>query len=64
MISALVLPRLLQRFLPAAVSPGNWWVFLPLPVLAMLFYAVTLKLAGPIFTTRRERLLAVIEGRD
>ena len=39
-------------------------MFLPLPVLAVAFYLATLKAAGPIFVTRREKLLAVVEGRD
>jgi hypothetical protein len=64
MIFALILPRVLYKILPAAVAPENWWAFLALPILALVFYLVTLNLAGPIFNTRRERLLAVIEGRD
>jgi hypothetical protein len=64
MITALLLPRILHRFYPAAVSPASWWALIPLPLLAIVLYIVTLKLAGPVFTARRERLLAVIEGRD
>ena len=37
---------------------------MPLPLLAVAFYLGTLKSAGPIFMTRREKLLAVVEGRD
>jgi hypothetical protein len=64
MLVAMVLPRLLYKFLPAAVAPESWWMFLPLPVLAFAFYLVTLQSAGPVFVTRREKLLAVVEGRD
>ncbi len=64
MLVAMSLPRLLHKFLPAAVSPESWWMFLPLPALAFAFYLVTLKSAGPVFVTRREKLLAVVEGRD
>jgi len=64
MLIAMFLPRLLYKFLPAAVSPESWWMFLPLPVLAMAFYLATLKSAGPVFVTRREKLLAIVEGRD
>jgi hypothetical protein len=39
-------------------------MYLVLPVLAVAFYRTTLHLAGPIFVSRRERLLAVVEGRD
>jgi hypothetical protein len=37
---------------------------LPLPALAAAFYFGTLQAAGPIFVARREKLLAVVEGRD
>jgi hypothetical protein len=33
-------------------------------VLALAFYLSTLKSAGPIFVTRREKLLAIVEGRN
>jgi hypothetical protein len=58
------LPRLLYKFQPALVSPESWWMFLPLPVLALAFYLATLKSAGPVFVTRREKLLAIVEGRN
>jgi hypothetical protein len=64
MLLALFIPRLLHRFQPALVSPESWWMFLPLPVLALAFYLSTLKSAGPIFVTRREKLLAIVEGRN
>jgi hypothetical protein len=64
MVSALLLPRLLYAKLPGAVSPEAWWMALPLPVLAAAFYFGTLKAAGPLFMARRERVLAVVEGRD
>jgi hypothetical protein len=64
MIIALVVPRLLHSLYPAAVGPQAWLLYLPLPVLAVIVYRLSLKLAGPIFTTRRETLLAVVEGRS
>jgi hypothetical protein len=63
-MTAMILPRLLYKFLPAAVSPEGWWMVLPIPALAAAFYFGTLKAAGPIFMARREKLLAVVEGRD
>jgi hypothetical protein len=63
MMLAMFLPRLLHKFQPALVSPESWWIYLPLPALALAFYLVTLKSAGPLFVTRREKLLAVVEGR-
>jgi len=64
MICAMLLPRVLHRFFPAAVNPQNWWMLAPLAVAAMALYRASLKLAGPVFWARREKLLAVIEGRD
>jgi hypothetical protein len=64
MLAALLLPRLLYRFWPAAVSPDGWWMVLPLPALAIALYFATLRAAGPRFVARREKLLAVVEGRD
>jgi hypothetical protein len=64
MLSSLFLPRLIHKFQPALVSPESWWMYLPLPVLAVAFYLVTLKSAGPLFVARRETLLAVVEGRS
>ncbi len=64
MMFALFIPRLFYKFQPALVSPDSWWMYLVLPVLAVAFYRTTLHLAGPIFVSRRERLLAVVEGRD
>ena len=64
MLCALLLPRLLHHFYPAAVCPHSWWMLLPLPVVAVATYRLSLRMAGPVFTARREKLLAVIEGRD
>ncbi|MEO8368486.1 MAG: hypothetical protein ABI806_04745 [Candidatus Solibacter sp.] len=64
MMFAMFIPRVLYKFQPALVSPQSWWMYLALPVLAVAFYRTTLQLAGPIFVSRRERLLAVVEGRD
>jgi hypothetical protein len=62
-MSAMLLPRLLYKFWPVAVSPEAWWMVWPVPALAAAFYFGTLRAAGPIFMARRERLLAVVEGR-
>jgi hypothetical protein len=62
-VGGLWLPRLFHQVWPAAVSPESWWMLLPLPLLAAAFYAATLKAAGPVFIARREKLLAIVEGR-
>jgi hypothetical protein len=64
MLAAMLLPHLLYMLQPALVSPQSWWMFLPLPVLALAFYRATLRSAGPVFVNRREKLLAVVEGRN
>ena len=64
MLLAILLPRLTYKLQPALVSPCSWWMWVPLPLLALAFYLVTLKSAGPVFVTRREKLLAVVEGRN
>ncbi len=64
MLIAMFLPRLLYKFQPALVSLESWWMFLPLPALALAFYLATLKSAGPVFVNRREKLLAIVEGRS
>jgi len=63
MIIALFTPQALYVGLRPAVSPESWWMILPLPLLAIAAYLATLKAAGPIFATRREKILAIVEGR-
>jgi hypothetical protein len=63
MITCLVLPRVLARWMPAAVSPDNWWSVIPLVLAAIGFYVASLKYAGALFVGRREQLLAIVEGR-
>jgi hypothetical protein len=60
---AILVPRLLHSFAATFVSPDYWWMILPLPALAAAFYFFTLRAAGPILMARRERLLAIVEGR-
>jgi hypothetical protein len=64
MLMSLFLPRLAHALYPALVSPASWWMYLPLPALAFVFYAASLKAACPVFVSRREKLLAIVEGRD
>jgi hypothetical protein len=64
MMLAMLLPRLTYRLQPALVSPESWRMWVPLPLLAFVFYRLTLKSAGPEFSIRREKLLAVVEGRN
>jgi hypothetical protein len=63
MLGALFTPQVLRRVLPAAVSPENWWLVAPLAGGAFLFYVISLRATGTLFTGKREELLAVVEGR-
>jgi hypothetical protein len=63
MLTALFLPKVLLRLAPAVVSADTWWEVIPLALAGIGFYVVTLRAAGPLFVGRREKLLAVVEGR-
>jgi hypothetical protein len=63
MLGALFTPLVLSKVLPAAVSPENWWLVLPLAGASIVFYIISLRATGTLFQTKREELLAVVEGR-
>jgi hypothetical protein len=58
------LPQLLRKRVPALVDPGHWWITLITLILSVVFFRLSLRGAGELFRNRRERLLAVVEGRD
>jgi hypothetical protein len=53
----------LPMVLGPAVSPEDWWLTLPPAALAVAFYVASLRGASMAFLARRERLLAVLEGK-
>ena len=63
-LALLFLPRLVAHFWPASLVPANWWVVVLLAFAAAGFYRFSLRRAGAVFRARRERILAVMEGRD
>ncbi len=63
MMCAIFVPQILVATLPAAVSPENWWLILPVVAAAIIFYVISLRATAVLFTSRREALLAVVEGR-
>jgi hypothetical protein len=63
MFTLLAAPRILAAVWPPAVSPSNWWIVLLLAPLSAAFYVVSLRNAEVAFRSRRERILAVMEGR-
>jgi hypothetical protein len=64
MFLLLFLPRLLSKLWAPAVTPANWWGVVLLAGAAAVFYRYSLSAASAAFRARRERLLAVMEGRS
>ena len=64
MLTALFGPTVLHRFWPAPFETANWWMAaLPL-AFGLVLYKVSLNATASLVGSRRERLLAVVEGRD
>jgi hypothetical protein len=60
---AVFFPPIANVLWPDATSPETWWTLLPFPAVAAAVYFATLALAGGAFAGRREKLLAVVEGK-
>ena len=56
-------PTLLAKLRPGMVSPDYWWALPPMAASAALIYFASLKSATAVFRTRREQLMALLEGR-
>jgi hypothetical protein len=56
-------PQVLANTWPAALSPDKWWMAIPVVLLAAAFYFSSLQRAGQVLLARREKLLAIVEGR-
>ena len=56
-------PAIVDRVWPTAATPEAWRILLPLPVIAAAVYFAALALAGPAFARRREKVLAIVEGK-
>jgi len=63
MLTMLFGPQALATAWPAAVSPQYWWATPLLAVVAAGFYFASLRGASTLFRSRRERLMALMEGR-
>jgi hypothetical protein len=59
----LFLPQAIGRWQPWLLAPSNWFVTLVPLALALGFYRFSLEVAGRRLAARRERLLAVVEGK-
>jgi hypothetical protein len=56
-------PQLLARVAPTVVSPVYWWATPLLAVGAVMFYIASLRYTSALFRTRREQLMALMEGK-
>jgi hypothetical protein len=62
-LAVMIGPQLLAHAWPAALAPDKWWMAIPVVLLAAAFYFSSLKRAGALLMARREKLLAIVEGR-
>jgi hypothetical protein len=61
-LTCVLAPQVLRRAAPDLVSGENWWALLA-AALAIAVYMASLRAAGVVFSGRRERLLAMLEGK-
>jgi hypothetical protein len=63
MMTLLIGPMMVGQFRKGIFSPDRWWIAMLLAALAVCFYLFSLRRAGALLLGRRERLLAVVEGK-
>jgi hypothetical protein len=63
MLALIFGPSLIGRTWPAALAPDKWWMAFPVVLLAAAFYFSSLQRAGAMLLARREKLLAIVEGK-
>ncbi|MGA3097859.1 MAG: hypothetical protein ABSF25_15505 [Bryobacteraceae bacterium] len=63
MLVFLMGPMMVGQFHKGILTPERWWVVMALAALAVCLYLFSLRRAGAIVVARRERLLAVVEGK-
>lgn len=56
-------PMVWKAVLPAALDPANWWWWIAPAAAGVAFYRVSLRATSAALAGRRERLMAVVEGR-
>jgi len=59
----MIVPQVLAHIWPAVLAPDRWWMAIPVVLLAAAFYFSSLERAGEMLLARREKLLAIVEGR-
>ena len=63
MMAMLMGPMIVSKFHKNAITPDRWLIAVCLAVLAACFYFVSLRAAAALFSSRRERLLKIVEGK-
>ena len=63
MLSKLMGPMMIGQFHKGLITPDRWPAVAALAALAICFYFASLSRATAVFLSRREALLAVVEGR-
>ncbi|MGD0499011.1 MAG: hypothetical protein ABSC23_11305 [Bryobacteraceae bacterium] len=63
MMTMLMGPMIVGRVWKQAIAPSEWWGMVLLAALAACFYFASLRRATATLSSRRERLLAALEGR-
>jgi hypothetical protein len=62
-LALLSFPWIAKRYAPFAIDPAHWWITILAAGLAWLFYRNSVRITGQLFNTRRERLMAIVEGK-
>ena len=63
MMSMLIGATIVGQFRKGLVTPDHWYVVVLMAALAACFYFASLRQTAALLLSRRERLLAVVEGR-
>jgi hypothetical protein len=63
MLALLFLPQVLLRGQSSAAVQGYWWTTPLLALVALVFYATSLRFTTALFRARREQLMALMEGK-
>jgi hypothetical protein len=62
-LGCILLPERLHAVAPWMVAPENWWLTVVPAGIGVVFYVGSLRAASAALPSRREALLAVVEGR-
>ena len=63
MMTLLVVPQTIARSWTVGLAMGFWWTTPLAAAAAVIFYAVSLRLTTALFRSRREELMALLEGK-